>query len=81
MIMTEEKTDMVNHPQHYKKFQMEVIDMMERIWGPEAVIAHCEMCAFKYKMRAGEKDPSKTQEDLNKATWYLNKASELKRKK
>ena len=46
--------DFIN-PSHYKKFSIEVIDMMERIWGKGATAIHCEMCAFKYRMRMGEK--------------------------
>ena len=25
----------VNHPTHYNNYDVEVIEMMERIWGPE----------------------------------------------
>ena len=54
-----------------------VIDMMECIWGKEAVILFCEINAFKYRMRAGHKNDA--EQDIMKEQWYLNKAEELKR--
>lgn len=69
--------DFVN-PEHYKKGNKEVIDMMLDIWGVEKLIAHCEMCAFKYRMRIGEKPSQPIEQDLKKANWYENKAKELK---
>ena len=47
--------EMVNHPSHYNNYDIEVIDMIERIWGIEAVIQWCEITAFKYRMRVGTK--------------------------
>ena len=73
--------EMVNHPDHYNQYSMEVIDMMERIWGVEATALWCEMTAFKYRMRMGTKPGNSTQQDLNKEDWYLRKAKELKEKK
>ena len=70
--MSEEK---VNHPKHYNKYPIEVIDMMESIWGIEATINFCIMNAFKYRMRLGEKDD--ITQDLAKEEWYLKKAQEL----
>lgn len=65
------------NPSHYKQGFIEVIDMMERIWGKEALILHCEMCAFKYRMRAGHKSED-LEEELNKALWYEAKAKQLR---
>lgn len=62
---------MVNHPNHYNDFDVEVIDMMERIWGKQEVAAFCKLNAFKYRMRAGLKNDAL--EDLKKANWYINK--------
>lgn len=73
--------DYVNHPSHYKKFSVETIDMMVAIWGAEAVAKHCEMCAFKYRMRAGEKPDQPVDRDLEKANWYLEKAKSLRANK
>lgn len=65
-------------PDHYKQFPVETIDMMIRIWGVEAVITHCEITAFKYKMRLGSKPDQPAERCLEKANWYLNKANELR---
>lgn len=75
-----DKYEMVNHPEHYNTYSMEVIDMMVKIWGPEATATWCEMTAFKYRMRMGTKpgDNSMDQE-LEKERWYLEKAKELRK--
>lgn len=70
----------VNHPNHYNTYDVEVIDMMERIWGPEKTAIFCELNAFKYRMRMGTKPTSPVTEDLDKEVWYLNKMKELKNK-
>ena len=54
--------------------------MMIDIWGEEAYIKHCEMCAFKYKLRAGEKPDQPVDRDLEKANWYLEMANKLRNK-
>lgn len=69
--------DYIN-PDHYKKWSKEVIDMMIAIWGTTKVAIHCEMCAFKYRMRLGDKPNQPAERDLEKARWYENKAKELK---
>ena len=50
--------------------------MMIAIWGKEAVGIFCEINAFKYQMRMGDKGP--IVEDYAKRNWYLQKAKELK---
>lgn len=74
------KYEMVNHPNHYNEYDIEVIDMMERIWGVEATILFCQMNAFKYRQRMGLKPGQPIEQDLNKEKWYLKKAKELKSK-
>lgn len=69
--------DFVN-PEHYKRGNMEVIDMMKLLWGTEALIAHCEMTAFKYRMRAGTKPDQPIERELEKAKWYDEKAKKLR---
>lgn len=76
----EQKTDNVNHPQHYTWLKelcgIEVIDITRHM-------NFCCGCALKYILRAGHKkdasltDTEKQIEDLNKAIWYLN--DEIKR--
>jgi hypothetical protein len=77
---TDDNYENVNHPNHYNTYDVEVIDMMERIWGPEKTAIFCELNAFKYRMRMGTKPTSPVSEDLNKETWYLEKFQELKAK-
>jgi hypothetical protein len=69
--------DFVN-PEHYKRGSVEVIDMMKLLWGTEALIAHCEMSEFKYRMRLGRKPDQPTDRDLQKAIWYQEKAKKLR---
>ena len=76
-IVTPEPYDFIN-PDHYKNSSKEVIDMMLDIWGVEKLIAHCEMCAFKYRMRIGSKPSQLIENDLQKAQWYENKAKTLR---
>ena len=68
----------VYHPNHYNNYDVEVIDMMERIWGPEKTAIFCELNAFKYRMRMGTKPTSPISEDLEKEIWYLNTMKALK---
>lgn len=72
-----EDYDYVN-PEHYKSFSYEVIEMMISIWGAEAAMYHCEMCAFKYRMRMGSKPGQPIDLDMKKVDWYLSKAGELR---
>lgn len=72
--------EMVNHPSHYNNYNIEVIDMMEKIWGPAYVLVFCQLNAFKYRMRMGTKPGGSLEEDLRKEQWYLKKAAELKEK-
>ena len=73
-------SEMVNHPSHYNlPNRKECIDEMIDIYGLKDVAKWCEITAYKYKYRAGHKD-SFTQ-DMQKATWYIIKARELKSKR
>lgn len=59
--------DNVNHPAHYTAYKgIEVIDLTEQLNFNRGN-------AVKYIARAGLKDPSKEIEDLQKASWYLNR--------
>lgn len=68
--------DFIN-PDHYKKGDMEVWEMMVAVWGKAAFMLHCQMCAFKYRMRLGEKPDQPVERDLAKAKWYEDKFKEL----
>ena len=69
--------DYVN-PSHYTGKPIEVIEMMVRVWGPEAVSLYCDINAFKYRMRMGEKPNQPIEQELAKARWYEQKSKELR---
>jgi len=79
-IVTGKDTDyeMVNHPTHYNQYDIEVIDMIIRIWGPEAAALWCDITAFKYRMRMGTKPDNSIEQDIKKEQWYLNKSKEIR---
>lgn len=60
--------DNVNHPAHYTFGSIEVIDAIEGLLLPYHLGN-----ALKYIARAGRKDPAKTEEDLRKAIWYIER--------
>ena len=66
--------DVVNRPAHYTKTSIECIDAMRETQGDEAVKAFCVCNAFKYLWRHNAKNGD---EDIKKASWYLNKAVEI----
>lgn len=79
-IVTGKETEyeMVDHPSHYNQYDIEVIDMIIRIWGPEAAALWCDITAFKYRMRMGTKPDNSIEQDIKKEQWYLNKSKEIK---
>ena len=60
------KPDNVNHPAHYQGAH-ECIEIMQAMFGVEAVKAFCRCNAFKYRFRADRKNG---EEDIRKAEWY-----------
>ena len=72
--------EMVNHPGHYNNYDIEVIDMMEKIWGTKMVAEWCLLTSYKYRMRMGTKPGETFQRDLEKERWYLNKYQDLIKK-
>lgn len=68
MMTGDFQNDSVNHPSHYTSGKIEVIDFIE----DQNLNFHLSN-AMKYICRAGKKDPAKTQEDLEKAVWYINR--------
>jgi hypothetical protein len=71
-----EKTmsEQVNHPSHYNQGRFEVIEIIE----DQQLNFHLGN-AIKYICRAGKKDPAKTEEDLKKAIWYINRYIEFQK--
>lgn len=70
--------EMVNHPAHYNSSSIETIEKMRRIWGNEATALWCEMTAFKYRDRIGNKPLNSNDQEVGKIKWYENKAKELR---
>ena len=65
----EPKPDNVNHPAHYTSgCGFECIEMMEMVFGKEAVHDFCTLNAFKYLWRYRQKGGA---DDIGKAKWYL----------
>ena len=59
-------SDNVNHPSHYTRWPVEVIDLTERenfLYGN----------VLKYALRAGAKSGSPYEEDMAKAVWYATR--------
>jgi len=70
-----DKEDMVNHPEHYKHYPMEVKDIISHLldlWKSDLTPyeAYCLGNELKYRLRAGFKDKDKVQEDIEKALFY-----------
>lgn len=66
--------DVVSKPKHYASTSIECIDAMRETQGDEAVKDFCVCNAFKYLWRHNSKNGD---EDIRKASWYLNKAVEI----
>ena len=66
-----------NHPSHYETGKFECIEVMQEVFGVEAVQNFCVCNAFKYLYRHRRKNGK---EDIEKARWYLNKYLELEAK-
>ena len=77
-VIIPESTSNVEHPKHYNSGNIECIDAMESAFGVEAVQHFCALNAFKYIWRFLYKNGV---EDVDKAVWYLEKYTELERKK
>jgi hypothetical protein len=72
--LKKQEEDVVNHPAHYENDKYQCIDVMEDIYGTEAVMHFCMCNAFKYIWRFQKKNGI---EDIQKAQWYMNKYQEL----
>lgn len=75
------KGNIVDHPIHYQSNgiingkPLECIDAMEAVKGWFYTAIFCELNAFKYNWRLGNKDF--IPQELGKIQWYSNKAKEL----
>lgn len=73
----EPEPDNVNHPSHYTSGAHECIDVMEAMFGTEAVINFCRCNIFKYRFRSNLKNG---EEDIKKAEWYETRLMMLEEK-
>ena len=69
-----DESDSVKHPTHYNQGKYECWDVMQDVFGVEALKHFCKLNAFKYLYRESKKNGS---EDIRKAIVYLNKYLEL----
>lgn len=60
--------DSVNHPSHYNRGKVEVIEFIE-----DQKLGYHRGNAVKYVCRAGLKNKDREVEDLEKAIWYLRR--------
>lgn len=60
--------DIINHPSHYTDGKIEVIDFIE-----DKQLNFHRGNAIKYITRAGKKNKETEIEDLEKASWYINR--------
>jgi Protein of unknwon function (DUF3310) len=73
------KNEAVDHPQHYGGDSLyETIKVMIA-WDAEMAYHFCVGNGIKYLSRVGKKDPEKRVEDLEKASWYADKAARIYR--
>lgn len=78
--MDNKEYEYVEHPSHYNHYYLEVIDILERIYGTECTAMWCEMTAMKYRLRMGTKPGEPMERDIEKERWYLAKRDELNKK-
>ena len=71
--------DPVEKPEHYNQGEIECIDYIKQVLGLDGFIAYCHGNMIKYQHRYRYKgNPT---EDVDKATWYLNKMREAMKEK
>lgn len=71
----------VDHPSHYNKpGRKECIEEMIDIWGLAKTALWCEMTAYRYDYRKGDKPDNPLEQDEKKAAWYRARSEELRRR-
>ena len=66
--------DLINNPAHYKMHDKECITEMLILFGLDNFIAFCQMNAWKYRYRAGNKANNSADQDNAKADRYIEYA-------
>ena len=64
------KNDPINNPKHYVHGDLECLDVLEHLYGIDAVRQYAEIRAFVYTFRMNKKHVH-TNEDKDKAIWML----------
>lgn len=75
-VKPDEITSEVDHPDHYKGDKYECIEVMQEVFGADAVKDFCLCNAFKYLWRCKKKHDNAVT-DIKKAKFYLEKYIEL----
>lgn len=70
-VHVESVVDMVNQPPHYTAGEIECIDAIAAALTPEEFRGYCKGNALKYIWREKHKGGD---EDLKKATWYMDRS-------
>ena len=71
--------DSVNHPNHYKTHDKECIVEMFILFGVDSFVAFCQMNAWKYRYRAGNKANNTADQDNAKADRYIEYAARARK--
>lgn len=71
----EHESDAVSHPDHYKTHAAECIVEMLILFGLDNFITFCQMNAWKYRYRAGNKANNSADQDNAKADRYIEYAA------
>lgn len=77
-MSNDQNYDASGNAKHYSDKRINVIRMIEQIWGTEVTMKFCEINDFKYRMRVGKKDDPSL--ELTKANWYAKMAEFLRLK-
>ena len=67
----------ISKPKHYCDSYYEPIEVIADWFGSKGAAVFCMGNVIKYYKRAGKKDHGKLVEDMEKAAWYAQKASEF----
>ena len=66
--------DLINHPPHYNKGEIECIDAIEAMLTHEEYVGYLRGNSLKYRWRFRYKNGI---QDLEKAKWYENRLMEI----
>ena len=66
--------DLINHPPHYNKGEIECIDAIEAMLTEEEYVGYLRGNSLKYRWRFRYKDGK---QDLEKANWYENRLMDV----